>query len=70
MLFQLLWNAVAVAMTLVMQWAFEALRLWLRNRRRSPRLRGGTRQPTTESMVPSSDGCSDPVSERPEHRLR
>lgn len=68
MLFQLLWNAVVVAMTLVMQSAFEALWLWLLNR--FPQLRRGAHQPTTEGIVPSSDGCSDPVSERPEQRLR
>ncbi|WP_406353321.1 hypothetical protein [Streptomyces sp. NBC_00658] len=69
MLLQLLWNAVAVTMTLAMQWAFEALRQWLRSRR-SQRLRGGSPRPTTEGIAQPSDGGSEPVSEPPEHRLR
>ncbi|MFJ2832909.1 hypothetical protein ACIPC1_36075 [Streptomyces sp. NPDC087263] len=60
MVLQLLWNAVAVAMTLVMQWAFEALRNWLRVRR-SAQLRSGARRPTTEGVTPSSDGRSEPA---------
>lgn len=68
MFLQLLWNAVTITMALVMQWAFEALRHWLRERH-SPQLSSENGRPAEEGVGPSSDGRPEPVSEPPE-RLR